>query len=314
MRRLRILLPLVLLLSTMITVSARGEGDGWMTNFEQAKDRAQAEGKPLVIHFMADWCPPCRKMEASVLHTPEVLAAIKDGVVAVQVNCGDREDLPRRFGVESLPTDVILEPSGARMIESSGYRGVSEYVGTVQRAKDRYAELAKARTPKSNPIAKTETPAPPSVTTQPATPSTTVPVITDSGTAETQLASSQTVKPLLDGYCPVTLWKSRRWVKGISEFTADHKGQMYHFASAEALKSFQESPDRYTPRFLGCDPVEVWEKDRAIRGETRYGAFYDDELYLFANSSNRTRFKQDPDRFVRTRVVLRPDQIESVIR
>ena len=68
------------------------------------------------------------------------------------------------------------------------------------------------------------------------------------------------------------------------------------------------------PRFLGCDPVVVWDSDRAIRGLTKFAAFYDDELYLFSTAENRDTFKAKPDTYIRTRIVLQPDEIETVVR
>ena len=54
--------------------------------------------------------------------------------------------------------------------------------------------------------------------------------------------------------------------------------------------------------------------DRAVLGSTRYAAFYDNELYLFVDDINRKAFKRSPDNYVRTRVVLNVDQIETVTR
>jgi YHS domain-containing protein len=119
---------------------------------------------------------------------------------------------------------------------------------------------------------------------------------------------------MMGGYCPFTLQIHRRWEKGSPSFTAQYHGQQYQFVSAEALAEFQAHPDRFAPKYLGCDPVVVWETDRALPGNIQYGAFYDDELYLFVSDANRQRFKADPDQFVRTRVVLHIDQIEAVVR
>ena len=85
-------------------------------------------------------------------------------------------------------------------------------------------------------------------------------------------------------------------------------------ASAADRDAFDENPARYVPQLLGCDPVVIATEDRAVPGNTRYGAFYDDELYLFTSQANRTRFKANPDRYVRERVVLNVEQIESVTR
>jgi YHS domain-containing protein len=85
-------------------------------------------------------------------------------------------------------------------------------------------------------------------------------------------------------------------------------------ASVEEQQEFNENPTRYAPRFLGCDPVIVYQSDRAVLGSTKFGAFYDDELYLFVSNDNRQAFKANPDQYIRTRVVLRADQIEQVVR
>ena len=64
----------------------------------------------------------------------------------------------------------------------------------------------------------------------------------DPAAAATQLVESQKLGPMLDGYCPVTLWKSRKWIKGTSEHQAEFRGQVYHFATAEAHDEFEADP------------------------------------------------------------------------
>ena len=101
----------------------------------------------------------------------------------------------------------------------------------------------------------------------------------------------------------------RKWQKGKAEFASDYKGMVYHMRSQEELAQFQADPGRYAPRLLECDPVELQKTDLAVRGVTRYGAYFDGHLFLFASSENRETFKRNPLHFTGTRHVIHANDI-----
>lgn len=263
----------------------------WLTDLNQARKIATETNRPILLHFYAGWCGPCHQMDQQVFPTPQVRGQLQATVVPVKIDVEKQRHLSNRFEVTSLPTDIFLEPDGTEILQSSGFRNMNEYVGLVMRAHTRYADLLASRAPKpkEDPLARTPD-------------------------------NSDSVKPagisevMLSGYCPVTLWTSRRWEKGSIQFQTDYKDQRYYFAGAAELQRFKQSPERFVPQFLGCDPVIVWETDRAIPGDISFGAFYDERLYLFTSEQTRKRFKASPDRFIKTQVVLRVDQIERVVR
>lgn len=261
----------------------------WHKDLATARAEAERLNRPILCHFGATWCAPCQKMERSVLNQPQVLDQLKASVIGLKVDVDDHPELARRFGVDRFPTDIFLEPNGQRLLESTGYRNPQEYAALVSRAGTRYADLVASRQPKP----------PASVTSNPDKPRE---MVSDEGTAPALQ---------LKGYCPVTLWKHRRWEKGSPQFAVIHKGQLYHLESAQAREEFDQNPLRYAPQFLGCDPVIVWETDRAVPGSIQWAAFYDDHLYLFSTEQNRHEFRQSPDKFVTARVVLSVDQIEA---
>ena len=41
------------------------------------------------------------------------------------------------------------------------------------------------------------------------------------------------------------------------------------------------------PRLIGCDPVVFSETERAIPGSTRFGAYFEGDLFLFVSSATR---------------------------
>jgi YHS domain-containing protein len=236
------------------------------------------------------------QMERNVLNTRKVLDQISSSAVAVKVNIDKHPELANRFGVDHFPTDVFIEPNGSRLLVSTGKRTVDEYAEMIGRMSTRYTDKNNALMAKRG---EQKAPAAAKVAS------------TDDAEAPVETASTDA---MLRGYCPVTLWNRRKWVKGSPQFSREYKGQTYWMSSNSELKEFDENPGRYAPQLLGCDPVLLSKDDRAVPGNTRYGAFYDDELFLFSTDANRKQFKANPDRFIREKVVLNVDQLETVVR
>jgi thioredoxin len=64
---------------------------------------ARGEELPVLLDFYADWCVPCQGMQPCV----EQLA--QDGYAVRRVNVDQERDLAVRFGVQSIPTFIVVE-------------------------------------------------------------------------------------------------------------------------------------------------------------------------------------------------------------
>ena len=69
-------------------------------SFDEAKQKAQAEGKLLLVDAMATWCPPCRKMEATTWVDSAVQEWIKENVIAVQIDVDKNEREAKTLHIE----------------------------------------------------------------------------------------------------------------------------------------------------------------------------------------------------------------------
>jgi thiol-disulfide isomerase/thioredoxin/YHS domain-containing protein len=295
-------------------VPAHAKGQ-WMSDFAEAEALARKHDLPLLVHFGAAWCGPCRQMERDVLKTHDVVDQFGRRYVAVKIDSDRHPDLVRRFGVEGLPTDLFLAPDGRVLARSTGYVAKGSYVSQMARVEARHGQESRTRIAAGGPSARPE--AVPAADPNPK-PATDPPADATQGDHEDPAAkpegpASVPVQPRigLDGFSPVALFASRSWVKGDPHLAVIHQDVVYFVASDEERRKFDEEPGRFVPRLLGCDPVVLSDTDRAVAGSTKYGAYFDGELFLFVSPESRDRFKKTPYRFTRTRHVLRVDQIEK---
>lgn len=106
----------------------------------------------------------------------------------------------------------------------------------------------------------------------------------------------------LDGYCPVSLLKDQKWVKGNSDFGRIHRGKLYLFANEAAANQFFSTPDALSPALAGFDPVAFAATGKLIDGERKFGVFCETEgsmtIVLFANAANRDEFKANRQKYL----------------
>jgi len=91
---------------------------------------ARASGKPLLLYFTADWCPPCHSLELEVFHSSRFVRGIESDFVPVKVVDRTREDghnapdvdaLVRSARVTGFPTLVVVRADGIAAVRNVGY-------------------------------------------------------------------------------------------------------------------------------------------------------------------------------------------------
>ncbi|MBW3543614.1 MAG: thioredoxin family protein [Planctomycetes bacterium] len=284
----------------------------WLTEFSKAQRESRRLNRPLLVHFYADWCTPCRRMERTVLENASVRERLASGFVAVKIDSDRHPELVRRFDVQSLPTDLIFSPDGRLLSATQGVDEATVYLARLERV----APSASTRPLPDALMDEERSQQVPVVFEGDHMP---LPPADESGSTATP-AQPPPAPPLargegrvgLEGFSPVSLWSWREWRKGDARFSVEHQGVTYLLASADEAEQFKNNPDRYVPRLLGCDPVVLFDTDRAVPGQTKYGAYYEGELYLFISEENRTRFKESPQRYTRTRHVLKLQGADGV--
>jgi YHS domain-containing protein len=283
--------------------SAAGQQAGWHETLSDAESAARRDGVPLLIHFHAWYCAPCRQMDSQVFHHGDVQAALSRDLHAVQIDVTRDPDAAARYQATTVPRDVVVYPDGTVETLNVGFVSRSRYLAMLSSTAERGQQMRQDEVPlpqsRSNTtaIAGVETGADSKRVAE---------------TAASTVEASPTERVLgLDGYSPVALTDEREWVKGDPGISSDYRGVTYHFPTVEERAVFEQNPRRYAPQNLGCDPVLLLSDQRAISGRIQYGAFFDGNLYLFRSEDNRALFRKNPLRYTRIRHAVRVDQIEG---
>ena len=137
-RRCLAIVVAALMISTPGDIRSDEVGSPWFTDFEKAHQRAQELQCPLLIHFFAHWCAPCQMMERQVLHHPEVTTNLGKRIVAVKVLQPQNPELSRKFGIQALPTDIVIDPSGKVVWRNESFVNRSRYVQLLARVMQEY--------------------------------------------------------------------------------------------------------------------------------------------------------------------------------
>ena len=94
----------------------------WHKRFAAARTEARRRGVPLLVHFHASWCGPCRRMERDVLDTRQLASKLGSSVVAVKVDTDREPGVASRYRVRLLPTDLVLAPDGKQLFTADRNR------------------------------------------------------------------------------------------------------------------------------------------------------------------------------------------------
>ena len=99
----------------------------------------------------------------------------------------------------------------------------------------------------------------------------------------------------LDGFCPVTLNTQERWQVGNPLYYAMYQGQIFRCINEETLAVFCKEPAKYAPVAMGEDIVQMVNRNKKVAGQRKFGAWFQDRVYLFSSQESLDAFAAKPE-------------------
>lgn len=109
----------------------QAEGMNWYKDFNQAKEMAKAENKPMLLDFYTDWCGWCKRLDKDTYGNEEVIK-LSQQFVCVKVNAEENQQLAKTYNVRGFPTTVFLNPEGSLIAAVPGYMPPADFLSQMK--------------------------------------------------------------------------------------------------------------------------------------------------------------------------------------
>jgi thiol:disulfide interchange protein len=115
-------------------------GIAWTYDINDGLAQAKKRGKPVMVDFMAVWCPPCKAMEDSTFSDRAVVEKAS-AFIPVRIDIDKQREvaaeygaLARKYGGIGIPNILFMAADGTKLKHIVGYYGPRELVAAMDSA------------------------------------------------------------------------------------------------------------------------------------------------------------------------------------
>jgi thiol-disulfide isomerase/thioredoxin/YHS domain-containing protein len=118
---------LAVLASAGIAGSAQ-PGVNWHNDLDSARKLAAQTNRLVLVHFWSKNCGSCVQMERVTFSQPEVGKSLEATFVPVKIDANQFPKIAQQYGINRVPTDLVLTPDGNVVNSSIGFYPPAQYV------------------------------------------------------------------------------------------------------------------------------------------------------------------------------------------
>jgi len=111
-----------------------GEGGVQWLGLEDALARQKQDPRPVLVFFHLSWCFRCKKMERTTYRDPEVIQTLNQRFWPALVDMSQEEAVGKAYGVDYIPTHLVLLPGGETAWRKEGVIPIDAYRRLLEKA------------------------------------------------------------------------------------------------------------------------------------------------------------------------------------
>ncbi len=107
----------------------------WEYYTESTYESALDNNQKMIIDFYADWCIPCKELDALTFSNDKVILASKDftnlKVDMTKTLSDETEKVRKKFNIKGMPTVLIIDSNGKEVKRITGFVNAEEFLEMI---------------------------------------------------------------------------------------------------------------------------------------------------------------------------------------
>ncbi len=129
---------IVIAVSIYALIPAKNVEPEWQKFSEAKYELSLKNNERMVVDFYADWCIPCKELDAMTFSDPRVLSSLTKfttyKVDMTQTVSDETEKLRNKFKIVGMPTVLIINAKGEEVERLTGFVNANEFLKLLQKA------------------------------------------------------------------------------------------------------------------------------------------------------------------------------------
>ncbi len=130
---------IVLIISVYFLLPSSRLSPDWEPFTFSAYEEALQNNNKMIIDFYADWCIPCKELDALTFSNPNVIEEMKNfsifKVDMTQTLSEETEKLRKQFNILGMPTVLLIDSNGKEVNRLTGFVNANEFLSLIEKVK-----------------------------------------------------------------------------------------------------------------------------------------------------------------------------------
>jgi thiol:disulfide interchange protein DsbD len=130
---------IVLLVSAYSLIPSKNISPDWKEFSEASYNQSLTDGKRMILDFYADWCIPCKELDALTFSDARVVELSKEfdtyKIDMTQTLSEKTEAVRNKFNILGMPTVLIIDSEGNEVERITGFVNADEFLKIIQNIK-----------------------------------------------------------------------------------------------------------------------------------------------------------------------------------